>query len=59
MDGLKKVGGFLVAVVLIAIVKVAMNPPSTSFASEKSWPEAVAKSKAERKPIFLVFGGPW
>jgi hypothetical protein len=59
MEGLKKVGGFLVAVVLIAIVKVAMNSPSSSFASEKSWPDAVARAKAERKPVFLVFGGPW
>jgi len=59
MDALKKIGGFLIVVALIAIVKVAMTPPAASFASEPSWPEAVAKSKAERKPVFLVFGGPW
>jgi hypothetical protein len=59
MEALKKVGGFLAAVVLIAIVKVAVSTPSSSFAATKDWPAAVAQSKAERKPVFLVFGGPW
>ena len=59
MNLMKKVAVSLVAIVVIAAVKLALNPPATTLACENDWETAVAKAKAEQKPILLVFGGPW